>query len=407
MTQNTDSLCHTPCSVLYLPSPPAPYNIIEWYTSPIAGLPFLLRNIISLQRSGLHDLIVYIESSQEKTERLALTIKEDSRVIAKVHSALSSEQLKETIQNRKRQILIFNGSILYDKKKLLSILKAFTQQEAKTPKAATIRKEELEVLVEKIKRNDKNELINIQKQIPFLKYIPGPTTTHVKEQKDFNIQHERLLADSGQNHDSPITRLLSRPVSQKMTRLLLNTKISPNQITIFSFAMGLGSAICFAGGTYMMSVLGGLFLLFSTWIDGADGEIARLKFMETEIGGKLDIICDNIVHFFVFGAIGWGVSKTIGDKTYLYLGGMAAFASLASFILLGGIILKKNAGATTTLAPSSEPSMAEKLANRDFIHFLMLMALIDHLQVFIVIAAVGATIFTIYMVYLRLTEKSK
>jgi hypothetical protein len=51
--------------------------------------------------------------------------------------------------------------------------------------------------------------------------------------------------------------------------------------------------------------------------------------------------------------------------------------------------------------------MAEKLANRDFIHFLMLMALIDQVQVFIVIAAIGATIFTIYMVYLRLTQESK
>ena len=155
-----------------------------------------------------------------------------------------------------------------------------------------------------------------------------------------------------------------------------------------------------------MNLFGGLLLLFSTWVDGADGEIARLKFMESELGGKLDIICDNIVHFFVFVAIGWGVSKTSGDETYLYLGGLAAFASLASFILLGAIILKKNTGATSP-AQDSEPSMAEKLANRDFIHFLMLMALIDQVQVFIVIAAIGATIFTIYMVYLRLTQESK
>lgn len=406
MNQNTNPLCHISCSVLHLPSPPEPCKTSEWYTSPIAGVPYLLRNIMSLQRSGLHDLIVYIDTSEEEIEKLAFAIKEDARVIAKIHWVSNSGELKESLQNREGQMLIFNGSALHDKKEVRSLLKTFIQQEATTPEALTISKDQLESLIEKIQRNDESKLIEFQEQTPSFTYIPGSEQARVQEQKDFSIQHERLLAGSGQNHDSPITRLLSRPFSKKMTRLFLNTKITPNQITFFSFAMGLGSAICFARGTYPMNVLGGLLLLFSTWVDGADGEIARLKFMESELGGKLDIICDNIVHFFVFGAIGWGVSKTTGDDTYLYLGGLAAFASLASFILLGAIILKKNTGATSP-APDAEPSMAEKLANRDFIHFLMLMTLIDQVKIFIFIAAIGATVFTIYMVYLRLTQESK
>lgn len=406
MNQNTHSLSHTSFSVLHLPSPPEPYKTSEWYTSRIAGVPFLLRNIMSLQRSGLHELIVYIDKSQEEIEKLVSTIKEDARIIVNIHWVSNSGQLKEALQSRQGQTLFFNGSALHEKKEVRSLLKTFTQQEATTPQVLTISKDELESLIEKIQRNDEKELIKFQEETPSFTYILGSEQAHVKKKTDFSIQHERLLAGSGQNHDSPITRLLSRPFSQKITRLFLNTKITPNQITLFSFAMGLGSAICFAGGTYPMNVLGGLLLLFSTWVDGADGEIARLKFMETKLGGKLDIICDNIVHFFVFGAIGWGVSKTTGDETYLYLGGLAAFASLTSFILLGAIILKKNTGATTP-APDSEPSMAEKLANRDFIHFLMLMTLIDQVQVFIVIAAIGATVFTIYMVYLRLTQESK
>jgi 1L-myo-inositol 1-phosphate cytidylyltransferase / CDP-L-myo-inositol myo-inositolphosphotransferase len=406
MNQNTHFLSYISCSVLHLPSPPEPCKTSDWYTALIAGVPFLLRNIMSLQRAGLHDLIVYIDKSQEEIEKLAFTIKADARIIANIHWIANSGQLKETLQNREGQTLLFNGLALHDKKEVRSLLKTFTQQEASTPEALQISKDQLESLIQKIQRNDEKELIDFQEKTPSFKYIPGSEQAHVKEQKDFSIQHERLLAGSGQNHDSPITRLLSRPFSQKMTRLFLNTKITPNQITLFSFGMGLGSAICFAGGTYPMNVFGSLLLLFSTWVDGADGEIARLKFMESELGGKLDIICDNIVHFFVFGAIGWGVSKTTGNETYLYLGGLAAFASLASFILLGAIILKKNTGAISP-APDAEPSIAEKLANRDFIHFLMLMALIDQAQIFIIIAAIGATVFTFYMIYLRLTQESK
>jgi 1L-myo-inositol 1-phosphate cytidylyltransferase / CDP-L-myo-inositol myo-inositolphosphotransferase len=406
MNQNTNPLFNLSCGLLHLPSPPESYKAIDWYTCSIAGLPFLLRNIISLQRSGFHELVIYIETSQEEIDTLALAIKEDTRVIAKTQWASNSKQLKESLYNRKNKVLIFNGSTLYDKKMIRSISKVFIHQEATTSTMLPISKEELEILIEKIQCNDANELIDIQDQIPSFAYISGPVAANVKKKQDFSIQHERLLADSGQNHDSSITRLLSRPVSQKMTRFFLNTKISPNQITLFSFAMGLGSAICFAEGTYLINMLGGLLLLFSTWVDGADGEIARLKFMETEIGGKLDIICDNIVHFFVFGAIGWGTSKATGEVIYLYLGGLAAFASLISFILLGAIILKKNTGATSP-EPNSEPTMAEKLANRDFIHFLMLMALIDQVNVFIIVAAIGASIFTIYMIYIRLTQESK
>ena len=396
MNQNTNTLRNI--SVLHLPSPPAPWKTSEWYASPIAGVPFLLRNVLSLQRSGIHDLIVYIDN--EEIEQLASVIKEDSRVTAKIHWVSNSEQLKETLQNQKSRILLFNGSALHDKKETRSLLKTLVQQETASP----ISMDQLESLIEKIQRNDEKELI--EEQTPSFTYIPGSATARVQEQRDFSIQHERLLAGSGQNHDSLITRLLSRSVSQKMTRLLLNTSVTPNQITLFSFVTGLVSAIFFAGGTYPLNVFGGFSLLFSTWLDGTDGEIARLKFMESELGAKLDIICDNIVHFFVFGAIGWGVAKITGDETYLYLGGLAAFASLASFILLGVTILKKNSGATAP-APDAEPSLAEKLANRDFINFLMLMALIDQLNIFILISAIGATVFNIYLAYLRLTQESK
>ena len=85
--------------------------------------------------------------------------------------------------------------------------------------------------------------------------------------------------------------------------------------------------------------------------------------------------------------LGWWVGEAQGKKA-------------------GAIILKKNTGATSP-KPNSEPSIVEKLANRDFIHFLMLMALIDQVKVFIVVAAIGASIFTIYMIYIRLTQESK
>lgn len=406
MNQNTNPLhskdfSQNPHGILHLPPPPEPWKITEWYGSTIAGVPFLLRNILTLQRSGLQDIIIYLDAPDIKT--LAHSIGEDSRILAKIHWVSDSGQLKEALKNQKCRVLLFNGSTLHDKKEVRSLLQTFVQEETKTPEVSPLSNEQLDSLIEKIQLNDEKKLEESFENAHSFTYIPGSAKNRIQGQKDFSALHEQLLKGSGQNHDSTITRLLSRPVSRKLTRFFLDTPISPNQITLLSFAMGLASALCFAQGTYQMNVFGGLLLLFSTWVDGTDGEIARLKFMESELGGKLDILCDNIVHFFVFGAIGWGVSEATGDKTYMYLGGLAAIASLTAFILLGASIVKKSSQ-TSTPPTEAQPSLADKLANRDFVNFLMLMTLIDFMHVFIFIAAIGSTFFAVYLTYLRVME---
>ena len=129
MNQSTNTLRNI--SVLHLPSPPKSCKTRDWYASPIAGVPFLSRNVLSLQRSGISDLIVYIDN--EEIEKLASIIKEDSRVITKIHLVSNSGQLKQVLQNWESQILLFNGWALHDKKEIRSLLKTFTQQKTALP----------------------------------------------------------------------------------------------------------------------------------------------------------------------------------------------------------------------------------------------------------------------------------
>jgi len=180
----------------------------------------------------------------------------------------------------------------------------------------------------------------------------------------------------------------------------LNTPISPNQITLISFFLGLASAFLFSRGYYESSVIASALLVLSTWIDGADGEIARLKFMESDIGKKLDLYCDNIIHFLVFTAIGYGVFLKTSETLFLYLGSLAGLGGLLAFLLLSPILLKKRSP-EKQFSHISEPELAEKFANRDFIHFLLLVSLIDQLEIFIAVAAIGANIFAAYLVYSR------
>lgn len=382
--------------VLFLKNPEKSKNPIEWYSSKIAGVPFILRNLLTLQRAGIKTLVVFMEDPQCDLQKSFEKLLKDPRLSQDIIWIGNINQLKEWIQNN--PVYIFNGSVLHDKKKLYQLIHSETQND--NGSFFPLDPENLEDLLFK---NPPEELIHHSVESNpngFPIYVPGSKEMEIQKPEDFKALHEAQVEGSGLHHDSPITRILSRPASRVLTRMFLNIPISPNQITLISFFFGLVSAFLFFQGHYESCVIASALLVLSTWIDGADGEIARLKFMESDIGKKLDIYCDNIIHFLVFTAIGCGVYFKTGETLFLYLGGLAGLGGLLAFFLLSPILLEKRSPGKQ-LFHVSEPELAEKFANRDFIHFLLLVALIDQLEIFIAVAAVGANIFAVYLLYSR------
>lgn len=389
----------TPNGVLFLKNPEKPENPVEWYSSKIAGVPFILRNLLTLQRAGIKTLVVFMEDPQEVLQKAFEKILQDPRLSQEIIWIGSTNHLKEWIQNNPNPVYIFNGSVLHDKKRSYQLIHSeiINEKESIFP----INPDNLEDLLLIDPANPISQPSDNSKHIGFPVYVSGPKDEEIQNPEDFKILHEAQVKGSGLHHDSPITRILSRPASRVLTRMFLSTPISPNQITLISFFCGLISAFLFSRGDYESGVIASMLLVLSTWIDGADGEIARLKFMESDIGKKLDIYCDNIIHFLVFTAIGWGIYFKTGETLFLYLGIIAGLGGLFAFFLLSPILLEKRSPGKQ-LFHVSEPELAEKFANRDFIHFLLLVSLIDQLKIFIAVAAVGANIFAGYLVFSRL-----
>ncbi len=106
------------------------------------------------------------------------------------------------------------------------------------------------------------------------------------------------------NTDGPISMILNRPISIKISELLLKTKITPNQISLMSFIVGLFGALFFYLGDYIFLVIGGLLVHLSSIIDGCDGEVARLKLSESKYGGWFDAVLDRYADaIIIFGMI--------------------------------------------------------------------------------------------------------
>jgi len=110
--------------------------------------------------------------------------------------------------------------------------------------------------------------------------------------------------------DGFVSRVLNRPISRRITHLLLKFPIHPNAWTIAIFALPLIACIFFIRGNYLSVVIGAaIFQVFSI-LDGCDGEIARAKNLESKFGERLDYFCDFIASLLYVLALGLGLHRS-------------------------------------------------------------------------------------------------
>jgi phosphatidylglycerophosphate synthase len=188
--------------------------------------------------------------------------------------------------------------------------------------------------------------------------------------------------------DGWVDRHLNRKLSHWFSRQFVRLPLTPNHVTFIACAIGLLAAVCLAHGSWGSSVLGAILLQWSTVIDCCDGEVARLKFLESTSGYYLDITCDNVVHIAVFVAIAWSGYQLMGQSYVLLLGGMAAFGTLMSFIMM----LATHHGRPRQ-APVVLDRLIDSLANRDFSLLVVICALTGTLHWFLWALAIGVNLF--------------
>lgn len=108
--------------------------------------------------------------------------------------------------------------------------------------------------------------------------------------------------------DGFVSRFLNRPISRRMTRVLLKLPIRPNACTIAIFVLPVVASVFLTRGDYLSVVIGAaVFQVFSI-LDGCDGEIARAKNLESKFGERLDNFCDFLASLLYVLALGWGLN---------------------------------------------------------------------------------------------------
>ncbi len=139
---------------------------------------------------------------------------------------------------------------------------------------------------------------------------------------------DALLADlADKPSDGPVSRYLNRPLSVRISRRLVNYRITPNQISLFSFLFSVLAAGLFALGGYPALLLGGFLAQFAAVIDGCDGEVARLKFQTSRYGGWFDAVLDRYADALLLFGLTWHAYADKTDSLILLTGFLAIIGS--------------------------------------------------------------------------------
>jgi CDP-L-myo-inositol myo-inositolphosphotransferase len=128
-------------------------------------------------------------------------------------------------------------------------------------------------------------------------------------------------------NDGPVSRYINRPLSVRISRRLVNHRITPNQISLFSFLCSVLAAGLFALDGYLVLLLGGIMAQFASIVDGCDGEVARLTYQSSSYGGWFDAVLDRYADAFLLFGLMWHVYADKTDSLILLIGFLAIIGS--------------------------------------------------------------------------------
>ena len=234
-----------------------------------------------------------------------------------------------------------------------------------------------------------------ESQIP-IRTIPdsGPALCQLTDATDLHRAESALLSSLDNPKDGFVDTYLNRKLSRPLTQLLLRTPLSPNQITLLSCLIGLFGATYFFQAGYWGPILGALLLQFSAIVDCCDGEVARMKFLESPLGAWLDISLDTVVHIATFAGLGFAVWAQGGTSSPFLLGGLLIGGTILSFACV--VVAER------TPVPDAQQQtwqnmllhrLVSGLASRDYSLLILVCAVLQQLAWFLWIAAVGVHVF--------------
>lgn len=171
----------------------------------------------------------------------------------------------------------------------------------------------------------------------------------------------RVYRDSRKTHDIAWNIYVARPIAAVLVTLLRRTPLTPNQVTILGvvvFAFMAAPALTMPGPTGFLATA--VVVQLAYIFDCADGQLARLKAMTSEVGAYFDFLIDEFKALWLVVLLAvrqWGVD---GNDMWLFVGLYGAVTVSVATSLTGFVRRKEYTGVEVKPGASAkQPSMPQ------------------------------------------------
>ena len=141
--------------------------------------------------------------------------------------------------------------------------------------------------------------------------VQGHYWVDVDTPRDIRKAEALLYGSLRKPNDGVISKAINRRLSIGIfTPLLLrlSRRITANQVSVLSFAVSLAASLSFF---LALPLIGGLLIQSASILDGSDGEIARLKKLQSPFGNFFDAVLDRYSDgFILFGMFYYSLTAT-------------------------------------------------------------------------------------------------
>jgi phosphatidylglycerophosphate synthase len=231
---------------------------------------------------------------------------------------------------------------------------------------------------------------------------------------DARVATSKVLLATMKATDGVFART-NRRVSLRISRLLLNTRVTPNMVTVGTLVCGLLAGWLLSRGHHAALVAGSVVAWVASMLDGVDGELARAKFQSSAFGHWLEMACDYVFYIALFVGLGLGLHRVTGETRWLVMGvgaGAGVIPSFAAVAQLKRIYARRGsmgdfylAYERTVTAPGSSlflrvtPHLAAFMTRAVFPYFLVAFAVLGITKVALVLMFVATQSFWIVALY--------
>lgn len=111
-----------------------------------------------------------------------------------------------------------------------------------------------------------------------------------------------------------------------MARALARTPVTPNQVSVAAALLAAGAVALLGAGRHVEA---GVLIQASSVVDGADGDLARLKGMTSRFGAVFDAVLDRYADAAVIGGLAWWAAAREDWPAPLLLGLITLVGALA------------------------------------------------------------------------------